>query len=156
MKITSSAFQDKHSIPTKYAYQGVEGGKNVSLPLSWSDVPVGTVSFALSIIDPHPVAKNWVHWFVINIPNHIKGLPEGASGQLMPKLSKELMNTYGTLGYGGPEPPKGSGAHPYVVTLYALNIATLDLPERTSLSEFTKALEGKTIASTSITGMFER
>ncbi|MFA6469892.1 MAG: YbhB/YbcL family Raf kinase inhibitor-like protein [Bacteroidota bacterium] len=156
MKITSSAFHDKNTIPTKYAYQGIVGGKNISIPVSWSDVPAGTESFALSIVDPHPVAKNWVHWFVINIPNHIKGLPEGASMKLMPKQSKELMSTYGTIGYGGPEPPKGSGAHPYVVTLYALNTTTLELRENTTLPEFTKALEGKTIATATITGMFEQ
>lgn len=156
MNIISSAFQEGKTIPTKYAYHGVDGGKNKSLPLSWTDVPPTTKSFALSIVDPHPVAKYWVHWFVINIPKESTELAEGASIKSMPKGSKELLNTYGTLGYGGPEPPKGSGAHPYVVTLYALNIEKLDLPEKTNLAEFDKAIFGKTGAIAKITGMYER
>lgn len=156
MKISSSAFQEGKPIPVKYAYQGVDGGKNISLPLNWIDTPPATKSFALSIVDPHPVAKNWVHWFVINIPEQITTLEEGASRKSMPKGSKELFNTYATIGYGGPEPPVGSGAHPYVITLYALNAENLDLPEKTSLTEFKKGLEGMIITTASITGIFER
>lgn len=156
MKITSSAFQDGAPIPAKYAYHGVDGGKNISLPFSWTDVPPSVKSFALSIVDPHPVAKYWVHWFVVNIPRDAAGIAEGASGTSMPKGSKELLNTYGTHGYGGPEPPKGSGAHPYVVTLYAMNVESIDLPEKTTLAEFDKALFGKAIDTAIITGMYER
>ncbi len=156
MNIISSAFQEGKSIPAKYAYQGVEGGKNISLPFTWTEVPGNTKSLALSIIDPHPVAKNWVHWFIVNIPKDITALTEGSSGKTMPKGSKELFNTYGSLGYGGPEPPKGSGAHPYVTTLYALNVEKLDLPEKSSLSTFQKILEGKVIATAKTIGYFER
>jgi Raf kinase inhibitor-like YbhB/YbcL family protein len=156
MKITSSAFQEGKAIPTKYAYHGVVGGQNISLPLSWSELPPATKSLALSIVDPHPVAQNWVHWFVINLPKNSPGLIEGASLKRMPTGSKELYNTYGTLGYGGPEPPKGSGPHPYEVTLYALNVDSLDLPENTTLPAFKKALEGKVIATARTTGMYER
>jgi hypothetical protein len=156
MKITSSAFQEGQTIPTKYTFHGVTGGKNISLPFSWSDVPPATKSFALSIIDPHPVANNWVHWFVINIPNTLTSLEEGASIKSMPKGARELLNTYGILGYGGPEPPKGSGAHPYITTLYALNVERLALQDKTSLVEFSKALEGKIIATAKVTGLYER
>lgn len=156
MNITSSAFEDGKPIPTKYAYAGVEGGKNISLPFSWTGVPGNAKSLALSIVDPHPVAKNWVHWFVINIPPTATGFEEGASGTSMPKGSKELYNTYGTFGYGGPEPPPGSGVHPYVVTLYALHVDSLGLTDKTQLAMFQKALEGKIIATAKITGYFER
>ena len=155
MRISSSAFQDGKPIPTKYAHPGVTGGKNISYPLSWTDVPEETKSFALSIVDPHPVAKNWIHWFAINIPKNITSLAEGASGR-MPAGTKELYNSYGTKGYGGPEPPKGSGPHPYETTIYALNVERLDCSENTTLQAFTKALEGKVIASAKTTGMYER
>ena len=156
MNITSAAFHDGKSIPTKYAYHGVEGGKNISVPFSWNSVPGNAKSLALSIVDPHPVAKYWVHWFVVNIPVDSSGLVEGASLKSMPIGSKELLNTYGTLGYGGPEPPKGSGAHPYVCTLFALNVEKIELKEKTSLAEFDAALLGKIIATAKITGMYER
>jgi hypothetical protein len=156
MKITSSAFQDGKAIPVKYTYHGVDQGKNISLPFSWTEIPSAAKSFALSIVDPHPVAKNWVHWFVINIPKDVSSLPEGVSGNGMPKGSKELFNTYGAPGYGGPEPPKGSGAHPYVVTLYALKVEKFGLTDKTMLPMFLKALEGKVIESATMTGIFER
>jgi Raf kinase inhibitor-like YbhB/YbcL family protein len=155
MEITSSAFGDKGTIPLKYVMPGA-GGKNVSLPLNWDDVPAGTKSFALAMVDPHPVANNWIHWLVINIPGVTKGLGEGASRSAMPAGALELKNSFGDTGYGGPQPPKGTGDHPYVVTLYALNVANLDLPVQTTLPAFKKALEGKILATATVTGMFGR
>lgn len=156
MRVSSAAFKDGGTIPTKHAYHGVPGGQNVSLPLVWSDTPSGTKSFALSIVDLHPVARNWVHWFVINIPPGDASLAEGASGKNMPTGSKELNNSYGTLGYGGPQPPKGTGSHTYEVTVYALNVDRLDLPITASLQSFQKALEGTVIASAKTTGTYEQ
>ena len=132
MVISSPVFQDGKPIPTKFAHHGVTGGKNISIPLVWSGAPAGTTSFALSIVDPHPVAGNWVHWFVVNIPASVLSLSEGASSRNMPSGCKELYNTYGKLGYGGPEPPKGSGPHPYEVVLYALS-SLLDISANTTL-----------------------
>jgi len=154
--LTCSIVPDGGSIPTKYTYHGVQGGKNISLPLRWSGAPADTKSFALSIIDPHPVAQNWVHWFVTNIPRETTALAEGASGTAMPYPSRELNNTYGTSGYGGPEPPPGSGSHPYVITVYALNVPTLDLHSATTLKQFLGAVQGKVIASATTTGYYER
>ena len=156
MQISSSAFRDGKPIPSKYAYQGVVGGKNISIPLSWGSSPPDAKSFALSIVDPHPVARNWVHWIVINIPKEVSSLSEGASCKSMPEGSKEFYNSYGTLGYGGPQPPKGSGPHPYEVTVYALNTDQVDLPANTTLATFLKIIEGNVLASTKTTGIYER
>jgi len=102
------------------------------------------------------VAQNWVHWLVINIPKEVTSLEEGASRKRMPQGSVELRNSFGDVGYGGPQPPRGTGDHSYVVTLYALNVEKLDLKTDTSLSAFKKAIEGKVIASASITGKYGR
>ena len=155
MQISSSAFKDGEKIPIQYVMPGA-GGKNISIPLAWKDVPAGTKSFCLSIVDPHPVAQNWVHWLVINIPAQVTSIEEGASKKKMSKGSVELKNSFGEAGYGGPQPPKGTGDHPYVVTLYALNTEKLDLGTNTSLSAFKKAIEGKVIGSTAITGKYGR
>ena len=155
MEILSSAFKDKGKIPIQYAMPGA-GGKNISIPVSWKNVPAGTKSFALSIVDIHPVAQNWVHWLVINIPKEATSVDEGASREKMPSGSVELKNSWGDIGYGGPQPPKGTGDHPYVVTLYALSVEKLELGMNTSLSAFRKAIEGKVIESASITGMYGR
>lgn len=155
MEITSAAFKDKGKIPIQYVMPGA-GGKNISVPVTWKNVPAGTKSFALSIVDPHPVAQNWVHWLVINIPKEVTGIEEGASGKKMPLGSVELNNSFGDIGYGGPQPPKGTGDHPYVVTVYALNVDKLELGTNPSLSAFKKAIEGKVIESPFITGMYGR
>lgn len=155
--LTSQSYKDKETIPTKYAHASVAGGKNVSPSFSWNDPPINTKSFAFSIIDPHPIARNWVHWFVINIPFRERGLTEGASrSDSLPAGAKELINSFNELGYGGPAPPKGSGVHPYVATVYALNVEMLDLGTSTPLSKFQRALDGKVIAEATITGYYER
>ena len=74
----------------------------------------------------------------------------------MPPGSLELKNSFGEIGYGGPQPPKGTGDHPYVFTLYALSVETLDLGTNVSLSAFKKALEGKILGSATITGKYGR
>ena len=155
MEILSSAFKDGGKIPIQYVMVAA-GGKNLSLPLTWKNVPPGTQSFALSIVDPHPVAQNWMHWLVINIPPSTTSLGEGVSRKKMPSGAVELKNSFGEIGYGGPQPPKGSGEHPYVITLYALNTPKLDVRASATLIEFKKALEGKVIQSASITGKYER
>jgi Raf kinase inhibitor-like YbhB/YbcL family protein len=141
MELKSPAFRDGDKIPS---------------PLNWSQAPEGAKSFAISIVDPHPVARNWVHWLVINIPAQTTSLSEGASGKKMPAGAVELNNSFGSIGYGGPQPPKGTGDHPYVITLYALSVEKLDLGVDTNLAAFQKALEGKVLASAKITGMYGR
>jgi hypothetical protein len=155
MEISSAAFKDGEKIPVQHVMPGA-GGKNVSVPLIWKGSPSGTKSFALSMVDPHPVAQNWVHWFVINIPASVTSLEEGASGKKMPPGSSELKNSFGDIGYGGPQPPKGTGDHPYVFTLYALSAEKLSLGTNTSLPEFKKALEGKILGTATITGKYGR
>ena len=155
MEISSAAFKDGDKIPMQYVMPGA-GGKNISVPLAWRNAPPGTKSFALSMVDPHPVAQNWVHWLVINIPANVASLEEGVSGKRMPHGSIELKNSFGEIGYGGPQPPKGTGDHPYVFTLYALGVEKLDLGTNVSLFAFKKALDEKTLRSATITGKFGR
>ena len=155
--LTCLSYKHNETIAAKFAHTSVAGGKNLSPGFSWTDPPIGTKSFAFSIIDPHPVANNWVHWFAINIPFREREIREGASrSDTMPSGAKELKNGYNDLGYGGPAPPKGSGPHPYVATLYALNVEKLDLGADTLLSRFLRAIEGKVIAEASMTGIYER
>jgi Raf kinase inhibitor-like YbhB/YbcL family protein len=152
-----SSYGNEGMIPLQYTHQTVKGGKNISPGFSWSDPPINTKSFVFSIVDPHPVAKNWVHWFLIDIPFRDRSIPEGASRtENLPRGSRELLNTYGEPGYGGPAPPPGSGSHPYVSTLYALSVEKLKLGKGASLREFLKELEGKVVAEASMTGYYER
>ena len=151
-----TAYKDKESIPPRFTHHSVKG-KNVSPGFAWSGGPVETKSFVLSIIDPHPVANNWIHWMVVDIPFNAREIPEAASNtERMPRGARELLNTYGEQGYGGPAPPKGSGPHPYIATLYALNIEKLPLPRESSLRQFQSAIAGKILDQVALTGYFER
>jgi len=155
MQLTSSAFKDGGKIPQQYVMPGA-GGQNLSLPLTWSAAPAGTKSFALTIVDPHPVAQNWVHWLVADLPGNAASLAEGASGKKMPQGAVELKNSWGAPAYGGPQPPQGTGDHPYVVTLYALSVPKLDLKPTAGWAELQQAMEGKILGSATITGYYGR
>ena len=134
LQLSSPAFTDGSAIPGKYA-RPAAGGHNVSIPLTWTGAPEGTKSFALCIVDHHPVAKKWVHWIVINIPPEVTYLTEGASGKNMPPGALEMKNSFGDMGYGGPQPPRGTGPHQYVVTVFALKDPTLDVKPGATLSD---------------------
>ncbi len=124
-------------------------GENVSPPLSWENAPQGTKSFALAVVDRHPVAKNFVHWLVIDISAAVTSLKEGASGSaLLPAGARELKV------YMGPNPPAGS--HDYEFTLYALKTDRLDLPGKVSLETFTRAVEQSSLATAKLVGKFAR
>jgi Raf kinase inhibitor-like YbhB/YbcL family protein len=155
LTLSSHSYGNNETIPMKFVSRRVVGGKNVSPEVVWSDPPVTTKSFALTIIDPHPVANNWIHWMMINIPFSGRKIVEGASRtNSLPAGARELMNTSNELGYSGPAPPKGSGVHPYILTMYALNVSSIDLPVKSTLRQFLAAIEGKVIDEGTWTGMF--
>jgi hypothetical protein len=143
-------------IPVKYANFGVDGGENVSIPMEWQDPPDGTESYALVFVDRHPIASEWIHWMAVAIPPDATGVAEGASGVAMPEGTMELDNTWGETGYGGPEPPAGSGDHDYELIVYALDVESLDLPQQNTFAQFTSAIEGNVLDETGWTGTFGR
>jgi len=78
MRIGSTAFTHEGAIPSLYTCEG----KDVSPPLSWSEIPPGTKSLALILDDPDapdPAAPKmtWVHWVLYNLPPTNDGVPEG-------------------------------------------------------------------------------
>jgi Raf kinase inhibitor-like YbhB/YbcL family protein len=156
LKLSSSAFTNGAAIPVKYANTGVSGGLNYSIPLSWSNVPSGTQSFALSMIDIS--ASNFVHWLVLNIRSSANSLAENISGTFsLP--TKEYTNDFPSSGYGGPQPPVADGPHSYVITIYALNSDNVSFTDNTNgnnLSAFNSAISGKILEQASITGTFDR
>ncbi|MGD0152303.1 MAG: YbhB/YbcL family Raf kinase inhibitor-like protein [Thermacetogeniaceae bacterium] len=152
--VRTPAFINGGTIPNKYANIGITGGQNVSLPLSWSSIQ-GAKSYAIIMYDTNPVARNFVHWAVINIPPTVSGIPEGTSGTSnMPEGCKELANNFGSKGYGGPEPPAGTGRHLYVVKVFTLNADVINLQGKVTYQTFMSALDGKVIGQGDISGWF--
>jgi Raf kinase inhibitor-like YbhB/YbcL family protein len=158
MRVLCPALLSGKYIPTKCAYRSIKGGQNISPGVEWTDVPAGTKSFVLSIIDRHPVAKNWVHWHLINIPPSVREIAEHASGtyRSLPAESMELRNSYGESGYGGPNPPRGTGIHEYEITVHALDLPALSLGPFSTLGECAVAMQGHVLATASIIGTFQQ
>jgi phosphatidylethanolamine-binding protein (PEBP) family uncharacterized protein len=90
---------------------------------------------------------------VEDIPAAVTSLPENASAN-MPNSAAQLNNSLGEPFSFGPYPPQLTGLHPYVITVYALNVVSLNLPVNTSLAEFQAAIQDKIVGSASMTGYF--
>ncbi len=113
MTITSSAFEHNARIPDRHTCNG----DDVSPPLSWSDAPEGTRSFALVCHDPDaPLTRGYTHWVIYGIPADAEGLAEESGSAHIGGV-----NDFGREGYGGPAPPPGHGVHSYYFHLYALD-----------------------------------
>ena len=141
LTLTSPAIEGSKELAQKY------GKKidNVSPPLVWNRAPVGTRSFALALVDKHPVAKGYVHWLVVNLDPGVTSLDEGAA-EAMPAGAEQLKP------YVGPFPP--SGTHVYEFTVFALDVGTLDLPPGAGLDRFTEAVHKHLLASATLVGRF--
>jgi hypothetical protein len=101
-------------------------GSDISPPLTWSNVPNGTQSFALVVEDPDAPGGTFRHWAAYNIPATTAGLPAGFHAGA-PAPFAQARNDFGKIGYSGPCPPPGSG-HRYAFTLMALSVSTLAIP----------------------------
>jgi hypothetical protein len=147
--ISSAAFEANGTIPTDYTCSGADK----SPPLAWSGAPGGAASFALVCEDPDAPGGTFYHWGVYNLSADLQGLEEGAS---LPKGAKTVRNSFGTMGYRGPCPPKGHGTHHYHFRLIALSVPEFDLSERTDCKALLAALRPHTIGSVEIVGTFSR
>lgn len=155
--VQSQAYEDEGRIPDKYCNKSVSGGENVSIPIEWKNVPEGTKSLFLVIVDTHPVANRWIHWAVADIAPSSGGVPEGASGTgKMPAGSRELAGTSGDKNYQGPQPPAGTGDHPYEIHLFALSKSGMDIPQKPSWEQINSALEPALLDEVQYTGYFGR
>ena len=148
--LTSSSLKSDGGIPLAQQFHGFGcAGGNQSPPLSWSAVPAGTKSFALTVYDPDaPSGSGWWHWVVVDIPGDVRALPTNAgaqAGSQLPKGALQIRNDFGAKAYGGPCPPNGSAPHHYIFTIYALKVPKLELS-----SDATAAMAGFLIHANAI------
>lgn len=152
MRLTSTQFADGATLPAASAKtQG-----NRSPALSWEGRPRETMSYVLVCVDLAPIAHEWVHWMVVDIPPGMTQLSAGASGGAMPDAARELLNGFGERGWGGPQPPPGSGTHTYRFTVYALDVAKLDVDDEAALDDVLAAIEGHALATCVLEGTYGR
>jgi len=155
MKISSKTFADGAAIPARHTADG----QDLSPALEWSGLPDGAVELAIICDDPDaPRPQPWVHWVIYKIPASATGLPEGLPPQenlSSPKGAMQGMNTWPTLGYRGPAPPRGHGTHHYYFKLYVLDQA-LPLKPGMTKDQLLAAMKGHVIGQAELVGTYKR
>jgi len=158
LTLTSTAFPDGGEIPTKYTSADP---MPISPKLDWTNVPMGTVTFALLMHDPDVVFNRSIetdvtHWIVWNIPGTARELPENmpATAQ-MPDGTIQGKNQANRVGYLGPGAPAAGPPHHYTWELYALD-TKLDLGPDATRADVIKAINGHVLAKALYVGRFKR
>lgn len=154
LTLSSTAFNPHGEIPAVYTCDG----RDISPPLEWDGLPVGTQSLVLIVDDPDapdPAAPRmtWVHWVLYNLPASASGLPEAVAPPDLPAGTGEGLNDWKRTGYGGPCPPVGR--HRYFHKLYALDTFLGDLGTPTKV-DLEAAMEGHIIDMGQLIGTYER
>lgn len=147
MKLTSSAFTNNETIPSKYTCDG----KNINPPLKIEGAPSNAKSLVLIMDDPDaikPAGKVWDHWIVFNIPMTPTIIAEGKEPSGI-----HGKGTGGNLNYKGPCPPDAE--HRYFFKLYALD-SMLNLKEGVTKTEVEKIMSGHILAQTELIGRYQR
>jgi len=146
LTLTSPAIQDNGTLATKNACSDKERspncvGENISPPLAWSNVPDGTKSFALVLVDPEGRAPAGVtHMVVYGISADVKGLAEGE----LNKPSDKFVSGKSTMNQGvyfGPGPPPNADWHHYTWTLVATDLDPKALQPGMTREELAAALK---------------
>ncbi len=156
--VTSSVLKEGQPIPKDYTADG----KNVSPPISWSNLPEGAKELALICEDPvAPTPQPFVHWVLYKIPPTATGLPEGLPIDAATPMPKELTGAIqGISGFRrpiwrGPAPPKPGVVHKYHFIVYALDTA-LDVQPGLNKTQLLDAMKGHIIGQGQLVATYER
>lgn len=153
--IRSEAFAAGEPIPKRHTGDG----EDLSPALSWTGVPDNAKELALIVDDPDaPTPEPWVHWVIYKLPATTTGLPEGVP--TTPQLSEPAgalqgKNSWPTVGYRGPAPPRGHGVHHYHFKVYALDTA-LDVATGLDKKQLLDKMRGHVIAEGELVGTYQR
>jgi Raf kinase inhibitor-like YbhB/YbcL family protein len=137
--------------PVRYTGEG----ENQSPP--FEVVGANGISMAMIVDDPDAPSGTWVHWVIWNMPI-VAHMPEGIpkDGTLeRPFSAKQGTNTGKKIGYDGPYPPKGHGAHHYFFKVYVLD-RQLDLHPGAMKNDLVRAMEGHILQYGEAIGTYSR
>lgn len=123
--LSSTSFGEGEKIPEIHLAE-----EGLSPQFSWSDLPEGTKSLAITCFDPDaPTASGFWHWAVFNIPVTVSELAQGAGNEVLGSIESviTLKGDSGIRGYYGPNPPAGHGPHRYLFAVHAVDVENLDV-----------------------------
>jgi Raf kinase inhibitor-like YbhB/YbcL family protein len=152
MVVTSSAFLDGETIPSRYTQ---DGSLKASPPLAWRGAPAQAASAVLIVEDADsPTPTPLVHAIAWNLPV-ADDIEEGALSPNKGRMDRLGWNAFHKQGWLPPDPPPGHGAHRYVFQMFALDRPlTFDKPP--GRKELVAALKGRVCAKGRLIGTYER
>ncbi|HTB90934.1 MAG TPA: YbhB/YbcL family Raf kinase inhibitor-like protein [Steroidobacteraceae bacterium] len=138
---------------------GCTGG-NQSPELRWNGAPAGTKSYAVALFDPDAMqGRGFWHWLMVNIPAGTTSLRRDAGkndGSKLPSGAAQIRNGFRVAGYSGSCPPPADEPHGYVMTVYALKVAVLEVPDDATSPMMLAVIEANTLGKASLTYHFGR
>jgi Raf kinase inhibitor-like YbhB/YbcL family protein len=154
LELRSPVFEHKGPMPATLSCEGAGGSPS----LAWANVPEGTRSFALIVVDPDipSPSTQWiefVHWIVYDLPGKSRALPAQLSSEAISQSGAVAgRNGYGAREYVSPCPV--SGTHRYLYRLYALDVESL-LPENEGKRGVLDAIQGHVLAYGELWGTYK-
>ena len=161
MTVTSTDFDHRRRIPRKSSCSD----DDISVPITWSQAPEGTVSIAVVMESNQNPGAPWSHWVMWGVPADAVGLPADiAQGHEAPSVgpaARQGTNNDGNIGWNGPCPPEvresvhvgalGDPVKQYTFKVFALDAKTTLGPEATK-DDLLKAIDGKIIGAGEVVG----
>lgn len=174
---------DNDTIPMKHALCEATpdgkstAGENLRPAMRWSGAPEGTQSFAVLVTDPDVPAdftdagkdgkvvkqdaprQLFYHWALADIPANTTSIP-GAPSDQNPAFGVPAKNSLGAYlpnahFYGGPCPPwNDERLHHYSYSVFALDVASLNLKNDATAQDLEKAMKGHVLATGNVTGTY--
>ena len=154
MTVTSTAFANGATMPTAEAFGGC-GGSNVSPDLTWTGAPASDEELRHHRVrSGRADGSGFWHWTLFNIPPTVTSIAGGVGTN--PPSGTSGLNDYGNLGYGGPCPPVGDGAHHYHFTVSALDTMLTGMPPNTTGAYLVFNMGGHVLAQGTYLGLYSR
>ncbi len=141
--VSSPDFEYGMRMPSKCA----RNNENQPPTLVIKDIPPGTRSLAIEMVDPDNSSGVWIHWLAANIPVSVRVLTPGS----LPEEVLVGINDFENCQYDGPSPP--SGTHHYLIHVFALD-ATLDLKPGFNYRKLENMMWGHIIQRSTLMGTF--
>ena len=162
--LTIPGWADGAQIPVKFT----QAGEQVSPELKWTNVPPGTQSFVVNMLDPDVAIQRGTetqpHWIVWNIPGTATGLPENVPhGAELPDGMRQISATGPQ--YRGPGAAANGPLHHYTFEVYALDTKidvspigaeTPQLAAVATRAAVMKAMQGHVLGKAVYVGLFKR
>ena len=157
MTVTSTEFDHRRRIPRKYSCSN----DNISVPITWSQAPEGTVSLAVVVESNQNPGAPWSHLVMWGIPADAVGLPaDVAKTHEAPSVgptARQGTNDDENIGWNGPCPPEvrhvwsGGGAlenpvKQYTFRVFALS-AEISLGQEATKDDLLKAIDGNIVGA---------